>query len=108
MPELAVSLAQRADGCAAHTEIEVRRATATGEVLTAHERQLREIALTAHAREVTALTTDRDRWRAEAERRVEPASWFETPVVVAIISVTATVLSLYVFAQVVRSVESSP
>lgn len=90
-PELAIAVASRANDCAAVIEIELARSSsiARADLVASERRAAAEID--ALRRIVKTTQEDRDLYRAESARRVEPPHWTASPWFVASVSVLATI-----------------
>jgi hypothetical protein len=92
---LAIQLGQKADRCDKATQLEVERAIRLGAVDLNEEKMLHQID-----NDAAKLREDLLKRQVEALR----PSWYERPVVVAVIAVVATVGAVYLTAKVLEAV----
>jgi hypothetical protein len=105
-PTLAIRLGQTAEHCDDRIELEVSHTSSIARVRLDYERALRVADVRQLTRERDAFERDRDFWKTETARRVEPPHWTSSPYFVVPLTVLATVGAVWVGIEVVKAAEA--
>lgn len=92
----AIELGQKAEHCDEWTELAVSHTSSVARIKLDYEKAINGSFLRQMSKTENALTRDRDFWRDEAARKVEPPHWTSSPYFTVPVSVAATVFVIAV------------
>lgn len=104
-PVLAIRLGQDAEHCDDRLDLELAHTSSLARIRLDYEKALRVVDVRQLTRERDAYERDRDFWKGEAGRKVEPPHWTASPYFVVPVAVLATLGAVWLGIEVVKARE---